>query len=54
MVRVQREGAVDEKDPIVLKLREMLFLKQIIRCAYAREAFACGHGTAEDGETEWW
>ena len=35
---------MDEKDPIVTKLREMLFLKHIIRCAHAGEAAARGCG----------
>ncbi len=40
----QREGLVDEKDPSVPKLREMLYLKQIIRYVLTREAVACGFG----------
>jgi hypothetical protein len=35
---------VDEKDPIVPKLREMLFLKQIIRCVLSCEAAPCWRG----------
>ncbi len=46
----QREGPVDEKDPIVPKLREMLFLKHIIRCAarpLSREAAVCRRSSCQ-------